>query len=123
MCARRSIDFGAEVRDVHARAVAGLEQSSLFALLGECLGKLPPDLKLPPSNIPMRFGGLKPLDGVPPRDLVRFEIRDEFAEYCARYAVVGMITTCEVYLQGLLFIARLGQEASQRSGSLNRRNV
>ena len=118
MNVRRNIDLGAEVRDAHAQAVAGLERSSLFALLGECLGKLPPDLELPPGNITVRFGGPRPADGEPTPDVVWSEIKEEFAEYCIRYAIVGMITTCEVYLQRLLLIARLGQEANQHGGSL-----
>lgn len=114
----RNIDLGTEVRDAHAKVVAGLERSSLFALLGECLGKLPPDLELPPVNIPVRFGGPRPVDGELPPDVVWSEMKEEFGGYCTRYAIVGTITTFEVYLQRLLLIARLGQEANQRGGSL-----
>lgn len=118
MGTRKHINLSAEVRDAQAKVIAGLERSSLFALVGERLGKLPPDLELPSGNTTVRFGGPKPIEGVPPTDLVWSEMKEEFAEYCARYAVVGMITTCEVYLQRLLFIARLAQEVSKCSGNL-----
>lgn len=118
MGVRKKIDLSAEVRDAHTKVVAGLERSSLFALLGERLGKLPSELELPQGNIIMSFGGPRPVDGVPPRDLIWTEMKEEFAEYCARYAIIGMVTVCEMYLQRLLFIARLGQEASQHGGKL-----
>lgn len=117
MGTRKHINLSAEVWDAHAKVIAGLERSSLFALLGERLGKLPPDLELPSGNTAVRFGGPKPIEGVPPTDLVWSEMKEEFAEYCARYAVVGMVTTCEVYLQRIFFIAKLGYEASQHGGS------
>ncbi len=122
MGALKKINLSAELRDAHTKVVAGLEQSSMFALLGNRLGKLPPELELPQDDITMRFGGPRPVDGVPPRDLIWSEMKEEFTEYCARYAIIGMITTCEVYLQRLFFIARLGQKASQPDVQLTGEN-
>ena len=113
MVAFKNLNLSTEAKNAHAKVVAELERSALFALLGERLGKLPPDLDLPPANTIMDFGGPRPVEGKPPTDSAWSEMKEEFPEYCARYAILGMITAFEIYLQRLLFIARLCHEASQ----------
>ena len=117
MNAERTLNVGAELRDAEARLGEALKRLAVFAAIAERLGKLPEGADLPSADIVMHFGGLS---HVAPNEQRREskEVRENFAAYCARFAVVGMITACEEFLQRILFIVRLGEFAAKSGATL-----
>jgi hypothetical protein len=107
------------IQEEHANVVAALQQSSLFAQLGDRLSKLPPELELPPGYAVPDFGYSGAARGGIPRELVWSELKEDFAGDCARYAVLGMTTACDVYLQHLSLTAAVTKEVAQHGGSLS----
>ena len=47
MSAVHNVNLSAEIRGALNQAVKGIERSAMFALLGERVGALPPDVTLP----------------------------------------------------------------------------
>jgi len=86
----------------------------MFAVLGERLGALPPDVTLPAGEVTMRLGPHLSGEVSPDQDALLAEMGPEFPTYCSRYAILAMITSCEEYLQRLLLIGRLAALAAQQ---------
>lgn len=114
MSAVHNVDLSAEIRGAFKQAVRGIERSAMFALLGERLGALPPDVKLPAAEVTVQLGRGPSGEVSPEQDALLAEMGPEFPTYCNRYAVLAMITSCEEYLQRLLLIARVAAVAAQQ---------
>jgi len=118
MNAVRNINLSAEVRDALSGVTRGIERSAAFGLLGERIGALPADMTLPPATFPFQLGGGPTESAEFDEHGVSAEMRTEFASYCTRYAVLGMMASCEEYLQRLLLIARLAVLVVHQQGSV-----
>ncbi len=109
------LNLSAELSNAHRDLNSTLHRLAAFAAVGERLGKLPRDLDLPAPDILIRFGhqgSEGEYQEEPP------EVRDNFAEYCARFSVVGMVTACEEFLHRVLFTASIGAASHEHNGRL-----
>lgn len=111
---KKIINVNAEINHANDELGRSLERSAMLAEIAYSLGKLPPDLILPDSNIVGLFrsgssGEFKQTWS---------NMKDMFSLYCTRYAIVGMITSCEIHLQRLYFIAKLAKAVNQSGGTI-----
>lgn len=104
------VNLSQESRGHHAIASRSLQAAAQFAELGDRFGNLPEEIPLPAAAVVMKFG--ESADRVPA------ESRHGFANDCARYAVVGMITACDLYLVQLCFVADLAAKALPTGGRM-----
>jgi hypothetical protein len=106
------------LNEAHAHLIGALERFAAFAAIGDRFTKLPDEIELPDVGAVMRFGQRTSDPGVTGLSSELSDVRQNFAAYCGRYSVIGMITASELYLHRLLFLVRLGELAARSSGDL-----
>jgi hypothetical protein len=106
------LNVTAELNDAQKTFNGVVERFAAFAAIADRLGNLGDDTELPSAAVVFRLGKTDtPADatyGTEPG-----EVRANFAEYCSRFAVVGMITASEEFLQRVLLIAKLTRRAGE----------
>lgn len=100
-----TIDVGATIRQLYRSAAFDIESAAMFAVNGDRLARLPKDVALPDYSEPTAQVRHAP-SGESMGDTWP-EVRESFADYCTRYAVIAMVTTCEILLGRLLYVKEL----------------
>jgi len=109
------INLTDEIKDANNALNGELQRAALFALTGERLGGLPADMELPSADVVLQTGRHRIIEeGGELVDTSWAEMKGDFPKYCSRYAIVAMVTSCELHLRRLLFIASLGARAQGR---------
>lgn len=102
------IDLGPPLNAAFHRAYASLTEATEFVVLGARFGRLSPDVVLPNAQVTVAIQA-------PNEEAVRAQ----FGSMAARYAVIAMVTACEIYIQDAYAILYVGQKlAASKDGSI-----
>jgi len=121
MSSLKTININRTVQNYNNEVMKSIEKSSILAEVAYTLGKLPTDLKMPETSIIgiFRVANIDEQNVEKSATQLWSEIRDEFTQYCARYAVVGMTSAIELYIQKLHFITILAEAIRKSRGTIS----
>ena len=114
-----AINISHELNHAKSAFITELERSSKYSTISEQVSKLSSDFQLPESSLEFSFGfGQHKNLGELPGSNVGQDVLDNFYEYSTRYAVIVMITSSEMYLTRLLWIAKVCNYLKNHEGFL-----
>lgn len=102
------IDLGPHLNAAFHRAYASVAEATEFSALGARFSRLTPDVVLPNAQVTVAVQA--------PNDDA---LRAQFGSMAARYAVIAMVTACELYIRDVYAILYVGQKlAASKVGSI-----
>jgi hypothetical protein len=105
-----TINISHELNHAKTSFINDLERISKYAAIAEQVSKISSEIQLPENSIEFFFGfGIhnSPTNAKEHDEVIQQEVLENYYEYSTRYAVIVMITTCEMYLIRLLWIAKI----------------
>ena len=104
----KTINISHELNHAKSTYISDLERASQYSSISEQFSKLSSEFQLPESSLDYHFGfGQYKNQSDLNRSGISQDVLNNFYEYSTRFAVIVMITSSEIYLTRLLWLAKL----------------